>query len=172
MNQVHGECPHCTSEERQAVKKTGSFDQIADYAIAVLARMPQPICELCGPTSTGGFGCPKKNILLFDRCVKELRIRDLNPFDQVPLQDGFDHLVLKWYAAGNTGYCMPILETVYRRIFESGHVTRAYFLPGWEKSFGTTFERNLVTRLGIEVIEFPLDWYEAIMSELRTERGL
>src|SRR4051812_41079157 len=90
------ECPYWTLQDYEMVWRARSFEWVADVAIRVLERMPSHIVELCGPISTGGLGCPNKNLLVFQRCVHELRLRGLNPFDQCPLQIGIDILAAEW----------------------------------------------------------------------------
>jgi hypothetical protein len=132
--------------------------------------MPKPISQVCGPISTGGFGNRAMNTKLFGRCIAELRRRELNPFDQLVMQDAMADLVETWHREyPDRTYCDPILEVIYRQIFESRLVVRTFFLPDWETSHGARWEREHVTRLGLEVHEFPMEWYQSIMEEIRSE---
>ena len=157
-----------SEEKLKLLAKAKSFEKVADIAISVLASMPtnEKISELCGPITTGGFGDSKKNLLLFERCVLELRIQEFNPFDVSPMENKIKELEKDWRAKGNEGYCLPILETVYGNIFRSGFIKRAFFLPNWESSFGARWERKTLTELGIKIYNFPEIWYQIIREEL------
>lgn len=166
MNALN-ECPVWTPQMRQRVTEAASFEGVADVVLEVLHLLPQPVVQVCGPISTGGLGCREKNMRVFARCICELRMQGMNVFDQVPLQNGFDRLVREWRKANpNANYCLPILETVYKPIFLSGLVKTAYFLPGWQSSFGTRWERGIVVGHGIESREFPMEWWSRILAEL------
>jgi hypothetical protein len=157
-----------SEEKLRLLAEAKSFKEVADVAISVLRSMPTDIkiSELCGPISTGGFGDPRKNLLLFERCVEELRIRDFNPLDVTPMEKKLKELERNWKAEGNSGYCFPILETVYGKIFQSGFIKRAFFLPNWETSFGARWEHKTLNELGIKILNFPDIWFQNIMEEL------
>ncbi|MEK7185543.1 MAG: hypothetical protein AAB726_02905 [Patescibacteria group bacterium] len=158
-------CPFWTPESVAQVRSATSFKEVADVALGILRVMPQPIFQVCGPMSTGGLGCREKNLAVFFECVEELRNRGFSVFDQIPLQLGFDRLVEEWKKT-NEGYCVPILTAVYWRIFRSGFVKTAFFLPDWRTSWGTKWERRVVVRCGLDVCEFPPDWYESAVDRV------
>lgn len=97
----------------------------------------------------------------------ELRLRGENPFDQMPLQSAFWPLVMDWRKEnGENSYCKPILKIVYTRLFFSGYITKAFFLPNWRTSKGTRWERWVLRHIGVEIHEFPLDRFNEIVGEL------
>ena len=49
------------------------------------------------------------------------------------------------------GYWLPILDIFYKKVFESGYVSTALFLPDWQSSKGATWEKKLVSDLGIKM---------------------
>jgi hypothetical protein len=163
------DCQFWTPSDYRDIERADCFEAIGEKAVEVLRRMPQPVSQLCGPISTGGLNCVHRNLVLFKRCVEELRIQGLNPFDQIPLQIGFMRLAKLWHMENGEGYCLPILHVVYRRIFESLRVARTFFLPYWWKSYGTTWEGQTVTRLSIPCHGFPRHWYRRILYELREQ---
>ena len=55
---------------------------------------------------------------------------------------------------------MDMLDVLYRTIFSSGLINKALFLPDWESSKGARWERDLVTELGLEILEYPIEWLE------------
>ena len=155
-----------TLPDLYAIDNAQSYKRLTPIALGILRRMPQPIAQVCGPISTGGLGCRIQNERLFARCVAKLRAEGLNPFNQMPLQIGFNRLVTEWQQTNGGGYCWPIMEEVYWPIFVSGLIKTTFFLPGWETSTGTRWERRTVKDLGIEVYEFDRDWYSQIIEEL------
>lgn len=148
------------SEHLMDLHNASSFPEVGEIALRVLDLMPDgDIHQVCGPISTGGFGCRDKNRQLFGFAVDELVRQGHLVFNQVPLEYSFQKLVKPWMAANpDADYPMPILEEVYARIFESGRIKVAMFLPDWHDSFGTRWEHDKVTSLGIEVCDYPREW--------------
>jgi hypothetical protein len=116
--------------------------------------------EMCGPISTGGLGDPVKNLALFEKCLLRLKREGFNPFNQIPLQRSIDRLVTEWRRQGGKGYCTPILEVVYKSIFQSGCLRRAFMLPDWNSSIGTSWEHKKLSELGIPISDYPAPLYE------------
>lgn len=156
-------CPYWTDAYQKAACACTSFKEIGNVALDVLRSMPQPVCQLCGPISTGGLGSRERNTALFTRAIDELRTRGCNPFDQFPLQNAMNAISDTWHRSNPEAlYCMPLLEDVYYPIFSSGLITKAFFLPDWETSFGARWEHATLSRLGIEIQDFPREWYARI----------
>ncbi len=151
----------------QEAESASSFTRLAEIGLRVLATMPPPVSQLCGPISTGGFGNREANLILFERCVAELRLRGLNPFDQMPTERTLGRLAHEWGRKNpKATYCYSILFEFYDPIFASGMVGTLVFMPGWESSEGARWEREEGKRRNISIIEFPQDWYDNIMREL------
>lgn len=49
-------------------------------------------------------------------------------------------------------FCSLNVYPIYLPIFESGHVSRLYFIHGWQSSRGANWEHQQAERLGIEVV--------------------
>lgn len=149
---------HWTEEDMSILQTADSFQEAADVAVAVLARMKttdRPIVQICGPMSTGGRGNLQENLALFQKAIEVATEKGLLVFNQIPFQEVIDRID----TVSKTGeYCHDILEVFYRRVFESGYIDKALFLPGWEGSFGATWERNLVVKLGISIEDYPPEW--------------
>jgi len=157
-----------SEEDLTAIETVSTFEDLADIAYSVLGRKPEgPVYQVCGPISTGGFNCQKRNIKLFTFAVHELVRRGFVVNNQTPLEKAIKRLMADWFKE-NPGeeYCEPILEVVYRRIFESRVITHTLFLPNWQSSFGTNWEYRLVKRLSISVDDYPVEWLESVYSEL------
>lgn len=150
---------HWTDVEREALKSASSLEEIAEIAISVLLRMKsnghRQVVQICGPMSTGGLGSTKLNMERFRLAVKRAAAQGLIVFDQLPFQEAI--IRITEYREGGE-YCTAILEVLYRRIFESGHVDKAFFLPGWQGSVGASWERKHLTKLGIPIEEYPMKW--------------
>lgn len=158
-----------TEEDKARLARVATLEEAADVALAVLERMNQhasqhgrEIVQVCGPMSTGGLGNIAANMAHFERAVNVLKHRGLLVFDQMPFQDAIIRICK--YKEGDGKYHVEILEVFYRRIFESGHVKRAYFLRDWESSRGATWERWICTELGIIVDEYPDEWLQQATS--------
>lgn len=136
-----------------------TFEDLAEIAIDRLKEMSllgKPIVQICGPISTGGLGSLEKNIARFEKAIKIANDRGLQVFDQIPFEGSMKRLSAKY--PKTDGYCLPILDIFYKKVFESGYVKTTLFLPDWQSSKGATWERKLVSGLGIEVRDYPLEW--------------
>jgi hypothetical protein len=133
--------------------KTESFSSLSDKALEDLKDMGRAAI-VCGPITTGGYDSVKDNIKVFETAINLLKSRGLKVFNQVPYEPLLWKLKDRWKKAGNTGYCTPILTDFYLPLYRSGHIYKAYFLPGWESSFGAKWERKELKALGIEIIDF------------------
>jgi hypothetical protein len=125
--------------------EASSFGDLAQMAIATLEGRDD-LSMVCGPISTGGTGNLIYNFTVFNIAVRALEDRGYDLFDQIPYEYGLRKLLNKWEIEGNTGYCMPILEEFYAPIFETGKITRGFFLPTWYTSSGTKWEHRKFVR--------------------------
>ncbi|MCC7004521.1 DUF4406 domain-containing protein [Candidatus Nomurabacteria bacterium] len=149
--------------DKQKINTAESFEELALVGLEALEKMRlsgREIVQICGPISTGGLGSIEKNIERFERAIEKAIEKGLHVFNQAPFEDAMKRLSVKYPKVD--GYCVAILEVFYRKIFESGHVSRTLFLPGWESSKGATWERKLVSGLGIAVEEYPMEWINEI----------
>ena len=133
-----------------------SFKELADIAIKDL-RAYGPSSIVCGPITTGGTGYQVLNLEIFNAVIHGLRQQGEYVFTQIPYEFGLRRLVRAWEEQGNSGYCMPILEVFYARLFESGLIEKGWFIPGWQSSFGTRYERNKLTEEGASIIDLSRD---------------
>lgn len=156
-----------TKTEIEALSKVSTLEELADIAVAVLGRMSatgQEIVELCGPISTGGLGNTQDNMARFQLAIERARENGLLVFDLVPFQAEIDRVCSR--EEGQSTYNWEILEIFFRRIFESGYIHRALFLPGWEGSTGARWEREFATKLGLIVEEHPEHWLVATPEDI------
>jgi len=159
MNAQNKHLKGITEEEIELLDNIATFEDAAELAVNVLSRMNttgKEIVQICGPMSTGGLGNQKDNMIRFRLAIDRALDNGLMVFDQLPFQKTIIRLCEA--KAEQVDYDWEILEIFYKRIFESGYVHRALFLPGWDKSTGASWERNLVTKLGLVVEEYPVEW--------------
>lgn len=141
-----------TDENKAALITARSFIDLSSVALAILARMPKPVAQVCGPISTGGLGSIEKNLVAFDATIDHLMQQGISVFDQMPFEDHIFRIVEnKWGTRQNN----MLLEEFYRPIFESHHVSRLYFIHGWESSEGANWEHKLGQQLGMEISYLP-----------------
>lgn len=162
-------CPYWTRARRSSVHAADSFADVSVVAQSVLRSFPKrkhgSIIQVCGPISTGGFSSVKLNFLVFADAVRLLRERGEHVFDQTPLEEAVVRMWEKWKSdPGNTGYCWPILTDIYLPLFESGLIGTLYFLPGWEYSTGTCWERSRGLALKLVIKPYPEDLYKQILD--------
>lgn len=145
---------HYTQKDFEDIDRAKNFKDLGQVAINVLKRMPGPVIQVCGPISTGGKGNVKDNLLALDKAIIHLKNLGHNIFYQLPLEDKTAELDKKWKIENpSETYCQPILDDIYKPLFESGLIKQLWFLPGWESSRGATWEREQGKRLGIEICD-------------------
>ncbi len=152
---------HWTEIEIQALAGVSTFEELAEVAVCIVGRMSatgKEVVQICGPMSTGGLGNLKDNMARFRLAIDRAAENGILVFDQIPFQNEIIRLCS--FKEGQDKYDWEILEVFYKRIFESGYVHRALFLPGWEDSVGASWERELTTKLGLIVEDYPVEWLQ------------
>jgi hypothetical protein len=141
------------------VNRAETFEELASIAIDMLNEIytsEDIIVQICGPISTGGSGDIRKNINRFKKSIEIARKKGLKVFDQTPFEESVARLSSKYKKVD--GYCIDILEIFYRRIFESKLVGKVLFLPDWQSSRGARWEREITTKLGLIIEDYPIEW--------------
>jgi hypothetical protein len=144
---------HSTDIEalRTACKKAENFAELVEIALAE-ARKFDRLEVLEGPISTGGLGSIEKNFEFYGKAFKALQAEGHPVFNYAPYEAGIYKLKMRWRAdPANTGYCMPILEEFYRPLFDAAPIARAWFIPGWEESFGSTWAHKELESRGVPI---------------------
>lgn len=137
-----------SEEDILELEKVETFSSMCAVALRVLARMPRPISMVCGPMTTGGAGSRFENMLIFNEAIILLQAKGVNVFDQMPYEYPMERLKT---GRPEGGYHTEILTDFYLPIFESGIISKFYFLPGWESSVGATWEHEQAMRLCAEI---------------------
>lgn len=149
--------------DKNKLNTAETFDELADIAVDVLRQMSlsgRPIAEICGPVSTGGLGSIEKNLARIKKAIVIAEKKGLQTFDMPLFEKAIEKLSYKY--PKTNGYCLPILDIFYKRLFESGYINKALFLPDWQSSYGARWERNLVKGLNINIEEYPEEWLKEI----------
>ena len=141
-----------TEEDASELSRAKTFEVMAVVALRVIARMPQPVGQACGPITTGGTSSLEKNLEIFRRIIIALSVSGTSIFDQLPFEPSIRR-VRNWeYSAGG----LRLLEGFYLPIFKSGLIQRLYFIHGWESSLGARWEHERALELGISVEYLPV----------------
>lgn len=143
-----------TAEQIAQVNALQNNAAMAEFAIAMLATMPQPVCQVCGPITTGGRLSMEENLKVIDYAIRYLRSLRRTVFDQQPYQTTMQRL-----KALRPGYHASVLEEFYLPVFKSGYITEFHFVPGWRSSTGAVWEHDRAIELGIGVSYFSEDLF-------------
>jgi hypothetical protein len=139
--------PYWKDEDRRDVASAMDFEQVADVAVRIAARMPQPLCAVCGPIRSGGLGSVELNLDRFALTIRLLRSQGWHMFNQLPFER---HL---WRIERLPGKrSLDILDVFYVRLFRSGLIRQLAFMPEWRTSFGTSWEHSLAATLLIPIV--------------------
>ncbi len=136
-----------SKQDIQELAKAQTYTDLLTIAKRVLARMPRPIVQVCGPISTGGAGSMKKNLERFDRAIQVLRAKGINLFNQMPFEEPMQ-LIRKREA---NGYSVKLLEEFYLPIFRDRLIDELFFLPDWQSSTGAKWEHEQGKRFGLKI---------------------
>lgn len=154
-----------TLTEMVALDGAQSFSELVPVALTVLRRMSGRIAQVCGPMTTGGpleiasLSTPEErfeaNLARFRRGMRAVEKRNYSVFDQLPFQVAMIRIAATHHVEG---YCYPLLTDFYRPIFSSGLVDEFFFMPHWQTSTGTSWERAELTNLSLPIREIQPEW--------------
>jgi hypothetical protein len=146
---------YCTDEDRRDIAIATTFAELEKVAERILARMPRPVIQVCGRISSGG-GTIEENCQKIALAVAELRREGKTVFAQIEFEDAMARIRASPHYRNPT----QILEAFYLPLFQKRFIQQLIFLPGWESSFGATWEHEIASRLGIEVEYWHEDFSE------------
>ena len=125
---------------------------LAGGAIARLEALPQPVVRVCGPLTSGGFGYDK-NLVRFKRAEQALRDKGFTVFDYFDSSDDEEQI-----KAASIPWEM-VMEHYHDPILRANKLTKAFFMPKWEESNGSIWEREFITaNTSTEVADLPEEW--------------
>jgi len=135
----------------QQLELCRTYEEMADLALTILDKMPQPVGMISGPISTGGFGM-KNNLRIFSRAIEKISEK-FTIFDQLPFEPKMCEIIVQ----KNKKYDRNLLERFYLPILRSGRIKILFFLPNWWQSKGSFWEHEKVKELGLG--RFYLEWH-------------
>jgi hypothetical protein len=156
---------HWTNAEWEAQLNAGSMAELAQIALAILCRLQKqgnPIVQICGPMTTGGFGDTLLNMEFFGHVVSRAEASGRVVFNQSPFQDSMIRIC--GWKEGLDSYPTDILDGFYAEVFASGYISATLFMPdyrhykGFESSVGSRWEHERATKLGLLVDLCPVEW--------------
>src|SRR3989344_544510 len=118
-----------------------NYADLGKIAIDVVKGMPQPIGQVCGPISTGGYNSIKENLEYFNKMIERLNGQGHIIFNQMPFEVPMQELRMASQMTREETNRM-LLESFYLPLFESGLIKKLYFICGWESSQGSKWERE------------------------------
>ena len=154
-----------TEEFRKEMRNSKSFETVADVAIKVVKTMPRPVYGISAPYTTGGFGL-ENNTKIIEACILELSSYELNIFNFLPLEAGISPLKAEW-EKNNIGYCSPILNITYKKIFKYGNFKAVWRTSNWYTSEGCDKEDKIFRSLNIPIYSFPEIRFKQILEGLK-----
>jgi hypothetical protein len=156
-----------TNEHRLQAEGARDLHELLQVALGVATAHPYepPLVMVCGPMTTGGFGCLEKNMRAFEISVQLLREAGFNVFNIHAFQPALKSIVSHDPATGV--YARDILEVFCAGIYRSGRIWTAYFLPGSENSVRARWEREFLPTCGTDVKEYPEYLWEKCLEIMR-----
>lgn len=131
-----------------------SFHELLTIGIDLAKRLTPPAIQLSGPMTTGGLGTLESNVEFMRTATQSLIDQGHAVFDILI----FHNTIMRLLAMrDDPGYPYDLMEIFFRGMFASGHIHAVYFLPGWESSVGSRWERECVTQLGLAIVDLKLE---------------
>lgn len=145
-------------------KRAPTFRGLTEMALKDLRALHGRAEIVCGPITTGGYNNVVVNLLVFNYAIEVLQDYGRPMFNQMPYEAGLADLEHEWKLKNQTEtYCHPILTEFYEPLFYSRLIKGAWFLPGWEKSKGSTWEHERLTRYHIPTGYLPAGWMQRLI---------
>lgn len=132
------------------LEKAQSISDLFLIVKKIIEKMPEPLGQVCGPITNGGFGTIEKNLEFFNQNIKDLQSKGLNIFDQMPFEETIQKFKLE--SQDKEKIYNNIMNDFYLPIFKSGKVKTMYFLPNWQTSKGAIWEHETAKSLNIEIV--------------------
>lgn len=146
------------AEKMGLVGSDMGFADLVAHARQQIRRLEGRAEIVCGPITTGGTGHSGYNVLLFNHAIELLELEGRPMFNQIPYEYHLARLETIWKQKHPDRYCQPILDEFYKPLFEDRRFRRAWFLPGWERSTGASWEHAQLQKLQVSISYLPDDW--------------
>lgn len=139
------------------LENVNNYLDASKIALSIIKEMPRPVGQVCGPITTGGVGSVKENLKIFSNTIEKLTQEGKNIFNQLPFEETLKRIRNNdWRPFSEKN--LRLLKEFYGTVFESGLVENLYFIHGWEKSFGTTWEHRKTGILNLNRMYLPKDY--------------
>ena len=136
-----------TDADFSAMEKTASFKELVPIAMQIINRICPPVGFVCGPISAaGGTKSVKRNTEIFQSHIEFLERKGLKIFNQLPFEKTLWRILAEGKNESN------LLKDFYQPLFDSGAFNIFYFIPGWESSYGASWEFRKAQELEITII--------------------
>lgn len=123
-----------------------TYEELHEVAFAVFSRIDGEASMICGPITSGGLGCPRENLRVFELATRLVAKHEPSLFTQLP----FENAMARIRAEGrHYKGDLHLLEAFYLPLFRSRKMQKLFFLPHWETSRGTLWEHRQAEELGI-----------------------
>lgn len=140
-------------DDHTAIAVAKSFHELLEIGMTLAKRLPPPVIQLSGPMTTGGLGTLELNVQFMRTATQSLIDQGHAVFDILVFHDTIMRLLAM---RDDPSYPYELMEIFFRGMFASGHIHAVYFLPGWETSVGSRWERDCVTQLGLAIVDLTL----------------
>ncbi len=125
--------------------------RLLEDAFEKLKKMPQPVVRVCGPLSSGAHTY-EENLTRFKKAEDILEGKGFTVFR---FDEFLSIFIEKDYSS------VSIQNEFHAPLLKSGLIAKGFFLPYWNQSQGTTWERNFIEKeTNISIEEFPEEWLE------------
>ncbi len=144
-----------TGDDHRRIREAKSFDDLLQVGLSLVVRLPKPTIQLSGPVTTGGYGSQQKNITAFRAATELFKTNGHTVFDFLVFQESMLRLIAD---VSPNRYCTELLEVFFGGMIGSGHISAVHFLPGWERSTGSCWEREYCIEKKVPFFDFPNEW--------------
>jgi len=145
--------------QQEHINLADSLHDLVPIAEEILGlQEDKSLVIVCGSISTGGRSV-EENLVVFEKSIAAMPHYGYLVFDQMPWEKKIEFFHHLFYKTNDPNvYHWDILEVFYKPIFSSKKIKTAFFLPGWKRSTGASWEHEKCKELGIEIIYLPKKW--------------
>jgi hypothetical protein len=129
-----------------------TIEELGQLGVVIARRMRQPLGQVCGPITSGGSGNVTENIRTINEWVNCLESKGLPIFNQL----NFHSAIVRLHREGKLpDMGEQLLNGFFLPLFENRILQKVLFVPNWQGSFGTAWERKKAAEFGIDIIDLP-----------------
>lgn len=143
-----------TIKTREEIVST--LRQLALEDIARLETLPKPLVRVCGPWTTGGWGL-EENLRRYKAAVEALESRGFTVVDYFESEK-----VIKTLGAEHA----DIMREYHEPILGCGLISEAFFMPKWQESKGSIWEKDFFEKnTDTKIVEMPDEWIQEKLNK-------